>query len=73
MKKIKKIARKFKQQLAGGLADKKNPADFDQKALAKGIKVELEHTDDKDLAKEIAMDHLTEDPNYYNKLEKIES
>ena len=42
-----------------------------KKQLAKGIKVEMEHTDNKDIAKEIAMDHLTEDPNYYNKLSKI--
>jgi hypothetical protein len=73
MSKIQKVAKKFKQQLAGGLADKCNPEDFNPKALAKGIKVELEHTDDKDLAKEITMDHLTEDPNYYDKLEKVEA
>ena len=39
--------------------------------LNKGIKVEMEHTEDKEIAKEIAMDHLYEDPNYYNKLSKI--
>lgn len=39
--------------------------------LKKGIKVEMEHTDSKQKAKEIAMDHLTEDPNYYNKLARI--
>lgn len=38
--------------------------------LAKGIKVELEHTNDKKVAKEIALDHLKEDPNYYTKLLK---
>ncbi len=36
--------------------------------LDKGIKVELEHTNDKKVAKEIALDHLKEDPNYYTKL-----
>lgn len=40
--------------------------------LTKGIKIEMEHTDSKKIAKEIAMDHLFEDPNYYNKLAKIE-
>ena len=40
--------------------------------LVKGIKVELEHTDDEKLSKEIAMDHLFEDPKYYDKLETIE-
>lgn len=41
--------------------------------LNKGIKVELEHTKDKKIAKEIAMDHLWEDPSYYSKLKKIEN
>jgi len=40
--------------------------------LVKGIKVEMEHTEDVEIAKEIAMDHLAEDPNYYTKLKKIE-
>lgn len=40
--------------------------------LKKGVKVELEHTDDKTIAREIAMDHLYEDPKYYTKLAKIE-
>lgn len=40
--------------------------------LEKGIEVEIEHTLDRDLAKEIALDHLWEYPDYYDKLEKIE-
>ena len=40
--------------------------------LSKGIKVEMEHTKSKSRAKDIAMDHLSEDPHYYDKLEKIE-
>lgn len=63
----------YEDSLPGGLADLKTPSDFDSEALAKGISVELEHTDDKDLAQEIAMDHLTEDPNYYDKLSFIEN
>jgi copper(I)-binding protein len=43
-----------------------------KKQLEKGIKVEMEHTKDKTKAREIAMDHLWEHPNYYDKLEKIE-
>jgi hypothetical protein len=42
-----------------------------ERQLKKGIKVEMEHTDNKKIAKEITMDHLAEDPNYYNKLTKI--
>jgi hypothetical protein len=41
--------------------------------LNKGIKTEMEHTKDKDKAKEIAMDHLYENPKYYDKLTKIET
>lgn len=41
--------------------------------LRKGIKVEMEHTKDKKQAQEIAMDHLWEDPKYYQKLKKIEN
>ena len=41
--------------------------------LNKGMKVEMEHTKDKTKAKEIAMDHLFEDPKYYDKLQKIEN
>jgi len=39
---------------------------------AKGTKVEMEHTSDKEMAAEIARDHLYEDPTYYTKLAKIE-
>lgn len=41
-----------------------------KKELEMGIKIEMEHTDDKDKAKEIAMDHLWENPSYYTKLKK---
>lgn len=40
--------------------------------LQKGIKVEMEHTKQYDTAKEIALDHLKEDPNYYTKLSKAD-
>lgn len=41
------------------------------KQLDKGIKVELEHTNDKSVAKEIASDHIAEDPRYYDKLNTL--
>ena len=62
----------WKDQIKGGYADKKMPCEFDQTALKKGIKVEMEHTNDKKLAQEIAMDHLAEFPDYYDALEKLE-
>jgi hypothetical protein len=43
------------------------------KQLNKGIEVELEHTTDKEKAKEIALDHLAEYPDYYDRLEKVET
>ena len=51
----------------------KNMMDSLRKELHMGIDVEMEHTDDKEKAKEIAMDHLWEDPSYYTKLKKIEA
>jgi hypothetical protein len=62
----------YEEKIVGGLADFMSEKDFDQKALRKGMKHELEHTYDPEEAKEIAMDHLAEDPKYYEKLEKIE-
>lgn len=69
-------------KLKGGLSDKLSVEDiakkFDEKIefiqnqLNKGISVEKEHTKDKDLAKEIAMDHISEIPNYYDELKKME-
>lgn len=41
-----------------------------KKAHEEGIKVEIEHTKDKELASEIARDHLNEKPDYYKKLKK---
>ena len=45
---------------------------FDSEQLEMGIKSEMEHTDDPEVAKAIAKDHLSEDKNYYTKLKKIE-
>ena len=40
--------------------------------LKKGIAVEKEHTSDEAIAREIALDHLSEMPDYYDKLAKVE-
>ena len=45
---------------------------FNQTQLAKGTKVEFEHTDSKHRAKQIAKDHLYEFPRYYVFLEQME-
>ena len=41
-------------------------------ALQKGIEVEKEHTTDVAKAEEIALDHLSESPEYYDELEEME-
>ncbi len=43
-----------------------------KRQLEMGIKIEMEHTDNENTAKEIAMDHLWEDPTYYTKLKRME-
>lgn len=58
--------------LPGGRAASKCITDFDPAQLRKGTKVELEHTRNKKLAREIAMDHLVEHPSYYVELAKME-
>jgi len=69
------------EALPGGKARGKKPSDFDAGELASGIKVEQEHLvgdgyskqEADDIAREIAMDHLTEIPDYYTRLDKMES
>lgn len=70
------------ENLPGGLADGKTLEDISKmhgvsldkikKEFEMGIKVEMEHTHDKKLSREIAMDHLVEIPDYYTRLEKME-
>jgi hypothetical protein len=55
-------------KLPGGVGDKSTTDQVDPAQLSIGVQVEMEHTNDLDIAKEIAMDHLTEDPEYYTKL-----
>jgi hypothetical protein len=79
MKKFDQIFEELFQGIAKGktledLAKKHNiNIETLQHQLDKGIKVEMEHTKDKDLAKKIAMDHLYEVPDYYDKLKKAEN
>jgi len=58
----------FEDSIPGGKGDSTEPSEVDQKELEVGIKVEREHTDSDEKAKEIAIDHLTENPKYYSKL-----
>ena len=64
---------KITEYIKGGLGDYKSDSAFNKSSLQKGAKVELEHTNRPEIAKEIAKDHLTEDPKYYTKLAKMEA
>ena len=46
---------------------------FDSEELKKGIIIEREHSDNPVICKAIAKDHLSEIPDYYTRLEKMES
>jgi hypothetical protein len=69
-------------KIEGGVADKLTIGDLSEKfkvsidyvynKLVDGIKEEMEHTDEMSIAKEIAMDHLSKDIEYYTKLKKVE-
>lgn len=62
---------KYEDKIPGGLADNIKPSSIPKWRLEDGIKVEMEHTNDPKIAREIAMDHLAEDMNYYKKLARI--
>ena len=47
-----------------------DPTKVDPDQLEMGIKVEMEHTNDRKVAEKIALQHLAEDPQYYTKLTK---
>ncbi len=47
-------------------------ADALKSELMLGIETEKEHTDNPEIARAIALDHLFEDPRYYTKLKKME-
>lgn len=67
---ISKISAEVPDKLPGGKADGEPDSAFDPKELATGVKDEREHTDDDQVAKEIAKDHLSAEPAYYSEEEK---
>lgn len=85
MKSVNKMKTDVKEEekLKGGLADKLSIGDIAAKhkvgveeltnQFLIGFKKEFEHTKNEKEASEIAMDHLTEDPEYYTKLKKVEA
>ena len=57
-----------KDSLPGGVADDAVADYTDVKELSIGVQIEMEHTNDPDIATEIALDHIRETPDYYSKL-----
>jgi hypothetical protein len=76
-KEVEKFSPK-NEQLAKGMSlrdiSDKHGVSFEdiKKEAERGVKVEMEHTYDVNVAYDIAKDHLFEDPKYYTKLAKIE-
>lgn len=80
---MRRLALKAVQdKLTGGRADGMSEEDIAKKhdvsvdhiedQIEKGVQVEMEHTNDSLLSKEIAKDHLVESPDYYTHLEEME-
>ena len=73
---------KKENKLVGGKSDKLSIKDIAKKfdvttseieaQIRKGIEIESEHTSDKEKATEIATDHVSEFPDYYDRLGKME-
>lgn len=69
--------------IKGGKADKQTtksiakhhnvPVEDILKQLYIGIKVEMEHTNDRKIAREISLDHISEFKDYYTRLKKMET
>ncbi len=69
-----RLATKTAQLLRQGRMNEKGitEADVDAKELQMGIKIELEHSECTQIAKKIALDHLSELSDYYTRLNKME-
>ena len=61
-----------KDYFHGGKADNQPDEKYDSKQLRMGMNVEMEHTNNREKAKEITKDHLEEFDNYYTGLKKME-
>ncbi len=68
MKTVKQLIWERFDQLMGGVGDDITPEDVDTDEFNAGEEVEMEHTNDREIAGEIALDHLSEEPEYYIKL-----
>ena len=71
--KIKPLNKEYVEHIPGGRAEGKKPEDYPADQVNQGIDVELEHTDDKNVAQEISLDHLEEFDDYYTGLSEMET
>jgi hypothetical protein len=73
--KIKKLKEQLKAFKTAEQIAKKHRLDvsFIEKQLQMGEPIEHEHTKNRELAREIALQHLDEIPDYYTRLKKMES
>jgi len=77
-----KMVNENENKLVGGKADNLTPKDIANKfkvsvkyikdQIKNGKKIESEHTDDEEKQIEIAEDHISEIPDYYERIEKME-
>jgi hypothetical protein len=58
----------YREAIPGGRAAGMSPRDFDSTQLMVGTLIEMEHTTDPYVAREVAMDHIAEDGIYYTRL-----
>jgi len=75
MAQLKDLARKFAKEKLQGKTEKENiekMLTILQRQFRKGMKVEMEHKMGITKAKQIALDHIKENPLYYDDLEKVE-
>lgn len=70
-----RFAKKYSDFLVNGrsVKEKITEAEVDPYELKMGIEIEYEHTADYEIAKRIALDHLSEIENYYTLLTRMES
>lgn len=59
--------------MSGGKSKGILPKNLDMEQLRMGIQVEYEHSSDIETSTKIAIDHLTEIPDYYTRLAKMEA
>jgi hypothetical protein len=73
---LKDLARKFAKEKSQGETEKdkvEKMLTLLQRQFRKGMKVEMEHKMGITKAKQIALDHIKENPYYYDDLEKVEN